>query len=463
MSMSNSRGPRQFVRSISVGVGLGVSLPAANGQDCSGTFFSWNPPTTATAAGTASAPAIDTLFSRKGDSVSYLAQGGSLLAVRNISDRSDPGGSIKWTWKTPSGMPIPNSPNVVPLSKHGEFVFVGAEDGFLYKVNADDGSTRNLSRDTRRRIRSTVVCSADALPSTPAVQLYNFADATYRSAAQAAGHKGDDLVFVMTRNGCGDSTHNRVIAYWASDLELAWEFNADGLHNVDGLGSEGCSIDYTTNILYCGTSLPSGAIQDSLLALDTTTGALKWSHNAGPIISRPMVNYGRLYVVNEAGALSAYDPAGNGFGGAAPLWASPVPVATPGSIIEKSLWPVGDSLLIVDSAGVLRRIRDLGTVATILWESAAEAGVQFITKPVAVESLNKIFLGRNDGKVQQLNLPDGEPEGVVTVSEGFDVYDPSLDIEGPALDFNRLVVAATTNGSGNVTRLTLPLCLQPPT
>ncbi len=89
----------------------------------------------------------------------------------------------------------------------------------------------------------------------------------------------------------------------------------------------------------------------------------------------------------------------------------------------------------------------------------AESGNQFTSAPVAVGSLDKGYIGRNDGQVQQIDLRTGQTEKVVVVdSDPFaEVFDPSLDVEGVAPDFNRLVVVAGPVG-GKVTRLTLPFC-----
>jgi outer membrane protein assembly factor BamB len=477
MSTLNSR---QLVRSIGLAIGLGVGLfgasPGAEGfsdpaSTCGDLYYAWSPPTTETNTGVASAPVHDTSFNRRGNSYSYLAQGDTLFAIRNVADRQGAAGTIKWTWETPSGMTIPRSPKVVPLSRHSEFIFLTAEDGFLYKINADDGARGNLSSDTRRRIGGILVCSAapgDQVVATPAVQLYESANLAFQDAAKAAGRRGDDLVFIITANGCGDTTRNRIIAYWASDLTVAWTINADFSLMVDKGWAE-CALDYATNTLFCGTDLAAAAPpgQRSLFAINTTNGVLKWATNdAGAILNRVTLHNGKLYVANKPGGVRAYDPAGNGLGGALPLWSSPLAVASPGTIISHDIWPINDKLLIVDSGGTLHQVQDLGTFGIVNWSITAESGVIFTTMPVAVASLNRAYVGRDDGTIQQIQLSDtqGTPQGVVVVNLGAIVFDPSLDIEGGAADFNRLVVAAggVGGGPGRVTRLILPLCLAPP-
>jgi hypothetical protein len=194
---------------------------------------------------------------------------------------------------------------------------------------------------------------------------------------------------------------------------------------------------------------------------------LKWATNAGAILNRVTLHNGKLYVASKPGAVMAYDPAGNGLGGALPLWASPLAVASPGTIISRDVWPIADKLLIVDSGGTLHQIQDLGTYGTVNWGTTADAGGTFTTMPVAVASLNRAYVGRDDGTIQQIQLSTerGTLQGVVfvnPVNPGAVVVDPSLDVEGGAADFNRLVVAAgigiTEEKPGTVTRLILPLC-----
>jgi outer membrane protein assembly factor BamB len=101
-----------------------------------------------------------------------------------------------------------------------------------------------------------------------------------------------------------------------------------------------CIVDYANNTLFCGTDLPDGGLpeQKSLFALDTATGQLKWSDRAGPIINRPLLHGGRLYVASKPGSLMAYDAQGDGHGNGQRLWPVPVSVVIPGAIV--SLNPV---------------------------------------------------------------------------------------------------------------------------
>jgi hypothetical protein len=460
---------------------LAPALLLAGGEtlgDCPSSFYSWTPPTTPTAQGPASAPANDTVFSADGGSTAYFAQGTTLLAVRNIAE---PGcalgdcsaGGIKWTWQAPAPSTIANFPSPVPLSAPGagEFVFLAAGDGFLYKIDAAAGTT-SLAVDTRRDADlGAPTCPTDTLIATPAVQLYNFSNGSFTNDVDAVpGHVQDDVVYVITRDECADTTRNRVIAYWASNLALKWTFNASGAYLVD-FGGEGGAIDYDTNTLYFGTNLEPGVIgQDSLWAISSLDGGLNWAGNAGSIHNRPALANGRLYVANLSGEIMAYDPGGDPTnpGAAVSLWANPVQMP---SLVTRNIWPefrggpFHGNILALDVAGTLRALMDAGGSGQVLWDTTAEPGVTFRSMPVVFPSANKAFIGRDDGRVQQIDLALGAPEGTLQVAPApADVYDPSLDVEGGAPDINRLIVAAggMSGTNGMITRVNVPLCATPP-
>src|SRR5262249_13174673 len=131
------------------------------------------------------------------------------------------------------------------------------------------------------------------------------------------------------------------------------------------------------------------------------TARLRWSNDAGRLLSIPVVHNARVYAANTAGTLQAYDPFGDVNHQAVELWNSPLTVASPPAVVARNMWPVGDSLLVLDSLGVLRRIQDTGTSGIVLWDSVPTSAAQFNSAPLAVESLNKVYIGRDDGAVQE--------------------------------------------------------------
>jgi hypothetical protein len=375
------------------------------------------------------------------------------------------------TWTTTPASTLSGAPNVVPSSHDAgkEYLFLGADNGLLYRVDVTDESPYpTIAVDTRRPS-----CFSDKLIATPAVQLYNFADTAFRNEVDSHGpaHAHDDVVIVITHNSCGDATRNRVIAYWASDLSVKWVFNAPTLAGDEvgpvrmGGGSEGCYLDYNNNRLFCGTDAPTGSAQGSLWAFSTLDGRLDWSENAGPILNRPVLNGSRLYVATRAGSLWAYNPAGNGLGGPARLWTSGLSVATPGAIVVRSPWvetKTGtwkDKILVLDSSGKLFAVQDNGTTGSLLWAITPTDAGRWVSAPAVLSgaSESKAFIGRDDGYLQMIKLDGGQVQGVIQVSTlATDVYDPAIDTDA-ATGQAVVVVGGTT-----IARITVPICANDP-
>lgn len=473
---------------------LAAPLAYAASVVCQPSFKLW------TAAGSpspgpASAPVTDTAFSPvAGRSRTYVTQGAELLTYYNTDF---PGGCTPGTGsacsptggtctrlkgcKLPSWTPGPTfplgGPTVVPSSQNPAkaYVFVGAQDGRLYRLDVSgEPPYPVISVDTRRPS-----CPADRVTATPAVQLYAYSNSTFRNEADShPGHVQDDIVIVTTSNGCGDLSHNRVIAYWASDLTVKWVFNGPTLPGEEtgatrmGAGGEGCSIDYQMNRLFCGTDAPPGSSQDSLWAIATPNGALLWSHYpGGAVLNRPTLNQdgSRLYVATRPGTLWAYDPAGNGSGGPSQLWGTGVIVAGPGAFVvrsprvERANGAGPDRIYVLDSSGKLTGVEDSGPDALLMWAvSSPDPTGKWVSTPAVLPSPagNQGFIGRNDGTVQMLNIDGGLAQGILNIGgAGTEVYDPVLDTDPGSGVINRLVVM----GGLTMARLAVPLCANGPT
>lgn len=430
--------------------------------------------------GVATAPSADTFFTpAAGQSFTYLIKNTKLYAIANESSPavtnacgtfpSVAAGSFRWP--APGyrdlGRPVVNFGSPVPISASRsapgsglwchESIFVGTFDGLLFKINAADGTLESPAGGLSLRRTG---CAQDTIVATPAVQLYDFANASFRSAVDGvAGHAGDDLVFVITRyneststgSACyGGGTRNRIYGIWAKDLSVKWVFNANGQYSM-GYGSEGCSIDYENNTLYCGTSLPSGASTgSSLWALDTVTGKLRWSANAGPLVARPMVgkdatSQTKVFTASNANpsTLAKYGPDGDGFGGPVVGWQTSLAGA-----VQRNVWPESrsplHSIFALDVSGNLHHFVDAGTTAVPVpgWpvHDAAFQGM-----PVFNPDAGKLYIGRSDGRLQQIDMGTASKEGAVTVGTAGTsalVGDAVLD----ALDTDVDVLAVSAEG-----------------
>ena len=453
-------------------VGLGVLLSASQAAaQCSAPYYTWSSQTVSTAAGLGWAPASDSQYNTFGSNISYVAQGSQLQAVRNVADGGGAAGTVKWTWTDPSGT-IGNFPSPVPLKAGGEFIYLVSSDGFLYKINAVDGTVPISPVDTRRSACAAGGSPPDSVVATPTVQLYadsscafkNSVDGTSSGCGAAtcgAGgpHACNDVVYVITRTGCGDSTSNRVIAYYSNDLTVKWTFNAAFTRKMD-FATEGCAIDYATDSLYCGTNNdPSAATpQNSLWAINSITGGYKWAGNAGPIRNRPQLALGKLWVGTYNGNVMTYNPAGSGTN-LLPVWSAPIQV--PG-LITNNIWPEFRSgtgqgnVYLRDSTNNIYVIGPRAdTTIGILYQTT---GGIYTSMPVVWPGGGKVFVGTSTGYIQQLAQVGLGLQDKALVNNTATVYDATLDVES-ATDVNRLVVASAgvAGGSGKVTRVCLPL------
>ena len=388
---------------------------------------------------------------RFGYGLSFFARGATVYAVWNETGATPVphvGGTVKWTWTPGTGASIENFPSPVPLPT-GEYVFVGASDGFLYKIDALTGATAG-SADTRRPS-----CPEDRVVASPTVQLYALSNPAFQSDVIAARGHPDDVVFVATRTGCSDESSNRVIAYYASDLAVRWTFNADAAHQVDYF-SAAPAIDHARNRLYAGTHQAHEG-DNSLFALPTvgtTSVDPVWAGNAGSIGGAPVFDPGtdRIYVGNAAGEIMAWAPSEG-----AKLWGYPA-----GDILVRDPWvqsraPLATRLYFVGETGLLKGIQDDGMSASSVWPPIpAGDGLGFVTRP-GVVSLGGVewgYVGRSDGTIQEVDLTAGSRTLVAPAGGSGAVYDPSFDVSTPtAPSVNRLMVPYA---AGTMARYCIP-------
>jgi hypothetical protein len=386
----------------------------------------------------------------------YVSQGTRVYAFRNASEGTQAAGSTRWIWTSPM-TPIPGAPAVSSCTG-GRFIFVTTMDGQLCKVHSDGLTAASV--DTRRPTHPL-----DRV-GPPTVLRWAFSSPTFHDWIDSnfPVHLGDDLVLVVTETTAADPGANRVIAYWASDMSVAWTFNADGAVPV-GASHGGCAVDYEWSRVYLATKTDSPE-NPSLFALNALGGALLWSTAAGNVVSRPVLvpatNPNRVYVANMEGGIQAYGLAGDGFGGGLPLWATPVDLdeALP---TEPAPFPGG--LAVVDSDGTLRAFVDGGGSVTPAWTRHPGPGKAFRRNLVALGDggLGKLLAGCTDGRVRQVDAATGLPEGRVVVAT------PSADLDVlAALDGDTatpcLVLTASGGPNSLVARIDLPLCppLSPP-
>lgn len=372
-----------------------------------------------------------------------------------ISIRSDDGGGGQELWHSQQGLcdscDILGLPTLALTKAGTEMAFVGAQDGFLYAFDATTATGTNVpvwSRDVRRTVGATVTCPfEDGIIASPAVQLWNRSNDDFKNA------QPDDLIFVITRYGCDNSeSTNRVYAFREATHSVAWVFNLDGSYPMD-YGSASCTVDYTTNTLYCGTQLPAFRYQNTVWAIDTLTGALKWGGNYGGVVTQPIIGYGgqRLYVnsyyplvvhaldKNTGEEIWSYKPYDPGAHFASNMSEYSRPDAQP------ILW-------VTDDAGYLYGLIDSG--ASARQYARTNFGSKVTTAPVVSRGNGKVFVGLSNGAVHEFDPIIGDNDFYSQIGTGR-VYEFTLD--GPS----RLVVGAVDGLNQTTKRVGVPWYPQP--
>jgi hypothetical protein len=365
--------------------------------------------------------------------------------------------------------PIDHVPEPVPLSGGGAtYLFVTSENGLLYKVDAQTGVIAS-SIDLKR-----AGCPNDKLKAPATVQLAQFSGTDFQTI-----YGGHDVVFVPTSfdtsGGCATHVANQVIAVDAQTMTPAWNtgaitnpgFNNPYIQAVDE-AIEGCELDDTIDVLYCAFRQPGGS-QKSLIALQTHNAGgsptnkfkLYWGApytngvNAGDIQVRPFLRGDKIYIGNGQGTIKAYAAATG-----APTWSLVLNCTT--CNILSNTWAefrngINSTLIAVTADNRLHSVTD--TTCSGLpcgvesWcRGCLDAG-GFVTQPAVDPFLGKIYIGKSDGKMHQLNLTSGVDDGWIAVDAGSIVMgDPSLEsISGTSID--RLSMGS---GRGTVARLCPP-------
>jgi hypothetical protein len=438
-------------------------------------------------AGAASAPASDVGYNIEAvpnnPGYNYLVAGTNLYAIRNGVSCAAPNCNPP-QWSSNLSATIQNFPTPVPVSSGtGEAIFLTALNGSLYRV--DVPATRpaqgtviaaSTQWDTRRN-----VCPGDQLIATPTVQVLNFSDKV--SPGGFGKVINDDLVMVITKHGCGDTTHNEVRAYKATCASRSpgnptlcldapvWIFNPFNASSemMDG-GSEGCYIQYDSSptspdVIYCGTGNSSPG-QPNVWAINTKTGTKSWSRTLGDdVFSRPQLHGTALYVASFHGSLWKLDTTASGN----LLWGSgSISIAGGPAFINTTLWPefrtgtcptcsnptmsYDHFILVGDSNNHLTAYIDSGATATMAWQQTVRVGIN--TMPVVNNILGKVYLGQKNGIVSQLDLLTGDPEATLTIGgTKASVFTPAIDFSPGASTGNRLTAAV----GGEVKRFCIPL------
>jgi hypothetical protein len=446
-------------------------------------------------ASTGSAPTPDTGFhpgglgtSQATSSRSFAVTGKRLVAIRNY-DGSTLFESPDLTSRTLDNFanPVILTVDCMPLPDCGTSTkitnFVAGDDGFLYKV-VYDTMTSMLTTTSINLQRPG--CSGDKLKGTPAVQLNRYSNGpvgTANTFQWSMGNTTDDLVIVGTyypdQGGTCPGGANRVYGIRSTDLSIRWTYNSTGSQTLNEV-TEACPVEYysgsppagtNNNMVVCGFN--KTAATNGLVALNTAilpasnAGAARWAvDTGGAVIVRPVIatiNGRRAVYVGTADAyLHAYSPV-NG----SAFWTGGIPAVQNG--IAQNLWAefrgglLSNRIFVLANDGTFRRFVDNGTSGAEEGSglTADNTGVAKYTSMVvaAPYGIDALYLGRNDGQVQQISSSYTQQEKQRVGGPTAIVFDPALDLDG-SNNVKHLVVTAGSSGavSGKIARIALPWC-----
>ncbi|MEQ1831679.1 MAG: FG-GAP-like repeat-containing protein [Candidatus Eisenbacteria bacterium] len=227
------------------------------------------------------------------------------------------------------------------------------------------------------------VCASDQLTRTVVVQHVAASDSVFRAVFTS------DVLFVATRHGCSSTTSNRVFALDTETGAIRWTHNPTGTFLEDDFSA--LALDVATNRLFgVMTKLNETLSQNTVVCLNSVTGSRQWSRDLGAIDAAPMMLGGSLFVVSRAGVLYKLDAAAGG----ATVWSTTV--ATSGAAVSLDMaGAIVDgvpTIYLTDTAGFLTYVRDLGASASTP-ESARPLGRNAVSAPLVHRPVNRLFVG----------------------------------------------------------------------
>ena len=310
--------------------------------------------------------------------------------------------------------------------------------GYLYRLTHPQTAIA-ASRDLRRGI-----CSADTVDVAPVVQELG------RSGAAFAEGVGHSLVFVATHHGCADTTQNQVIALDADAISSApiWTFNV-GEYEADYF--TGCTLDYATDTLFCSSHLADAAFGNTVWAIDTVTGGLKWADNAGSLSAAPVINetpVRQVITASKTGTFRTYSLAGT------PGWTSSAPNRSIVANIQASLPDPYSGYVLYTTDGMFGG--DLGALYTFsLTEQPVDAWVTTLSNVVSSPDNafwspgNKVYVVLRDGTMHQINAASGADEATVHVTGTQATGQVEIQTLEPGWGERIVVSAQAGNGDGS--------------
>lgn len=287
--------------------------------------------------------------------------------------------------------------------------FLGAQDGQVYAVNAEDGTLA---------WNQTV---ATMLQAAPAGHFF-----AYDTGAL-------DLILIGTRNGGGGP--NSLEALHVNTGLPAWSFTNSSGQGGDnalmGIISGAATVDYGAKRVYFASRAHGSGSPNTLwcLSFDVLNPTLERAWALGDIDGSPVFYNGLLYAGTNAGEVKAVDPS-------LPLelWSYP---ASDGPVKGFVFPHFGTSNLVFSTNDNLWSILDTGGSASFNWMTP----VAKASTPLQVPFTDKVLAGSDSGKLYQMDVFTGGSVTSVTLGDGTSIVGP------PMIDLlNSMIYVGTEEG-----------------
>jgi outer membrane protein assembly factor BamB len=339
--------------------------------------------------------------------------GSSTFAVSNdrilhSMSRGAVPGTWPSTWKPrPTNGPAQSRPPVVPTTivpGSNEVVFIGAQDGYVYAVDAPTGVLRWQS----------------------AVRLGAMVQASPSGMFTAFGG-AFDFILVGSRDSAADNAFYALDA--ATGAVVGSRFDNGGGAGAIGVISAAAAVDYAGRRVYFASRKRAGGSASTLWCLELTAGGLGgvcagWTSPAlDDIDGGPVLRSGRVYVGNNLGRVFAVD-ADTG----AIIWG----YDTFDGPVKSYVFPDrGSDRLYFATTNLVWGLSDRGASADLAWPSAVALGTATPSPVVFTPGRTYLYAGGSDGQLYQLDLRLASPTLAPSVT-GVMLGDPSaVGVVGP--------------------------------
>ncbi len=277
-------------------------------------------------------------------------------------------------------------------------IFAGSQDNYLYCIDAADGDLLwQHNMGDGNMVNKSIAAQFNV----------NFGGTTY------------DLIFAASCN-TGEQTDNFLRFLNAANGQQVAQFGGPGSgYAIDEICG-GPAVAPSYNTVYFTSMAGTSAAQHSIWAVNTTNGALRWSHPIGNVAgSVSTTPYGdKIYAGTTDGKVYSYLPDGT------QRWVCQLDAGT-GGIYGASAYNSGKLYVATLNDRVYRINDGNGTIDTTWGSPNGYVSITSPSQPVPAPGINTVYVGSGDGNLYELNMSTGAVRSAKYI--GYTIGDPTVD------------------------------------